>query len=85
MSTLSKRSRIRKTNTAKYEKRDEHREGNTDLDHQRHAACPGGGEDQAVFQRHEANDLGDGIAPRDHHQHPEKNDGERQRQAFTRE
>src|SRR5918995_6328906 len=69
----------------KYKKRDEHRESDTDLDDERHAARAGGSENQAIFQRHEANDLGDRIAPRDHHQHPEENNGERQGQAFTRE
>ena len=65
------------------EQRDQHREGDADLDHERHAARAGGGKDQAVLHRHEADDLRHRVAPHDHHQEAQQDDGERQRQLLA--
>ena len=64
---------------------DQHREGDADLDHQRHALGAGGRQDQAVLERHEADDLADRVAPRHHHQRPEQHDGERESEILARQ
>ncbi len=46
--------------------------GDTDLDHEGHALGAGGGEHQAVLERHEADDLTNDIAPRHHYQQAEQ-------------
>ena len=63
----------------------EHRERDADLDHQRHALGAGGRQDQAVLQRHEADDLADRVAPRHHHQQAEQDDREREGEILARQ
>ena len=46
------------------DERDQDRESHADLHDQRHALGAGRGQHQSVFQRHEADDLADGVAPR---------------------
>src|SRR3546814_7899646 len=50
----------------------EYRKRDADLDNKRHAFCACRGKDQAVFKRHESDNLADGVAPRDHHQEAEQ-------------
>ena len=64
---------------------DQDREGDADLDHQRHALGAGGGQDQAVLHRHEADDLADRVAPHHHHQQPQQHDREGERQVLARQ
>src|SRR5262249_262539 len=64
---------------------DHDRERHAHLHYERHAAHADGGQDQAVLQRHEADHLGDGVAPGDHHQKPERDDRKRQRQVLARD
>ena len=64
---------------------DQDGEGDADLDHQRHALGAGGGKHQPVLQRHEADHLADGIAPRDHHEQAEQHDGEREGEVLARQ
>src|SRR5205814_7394894 len=70
---------------ADHDQRHEDREGDADLDHKRHALGAGGGEDQAVLDRHEADDLAHGVTARDHHQEAEQDHRERERQVLARE
>ena len=49
-----------------------------DFDDKRHAFRYGCRKHEAVFQRHEADDLAHRVAPRHHHQQAEKHDGERE-------
>ena len=62
---------------------DQDRERDQNLDHQRHAFGAGRGQHQAVFQRHEADDLRHRVAPGDHHQQAEQDDSERERQILA--
>ena len=64
---------------------DQDREGDADLDHERHALGAGGGEHQAVLQRHEADHLTDGVAPRHHHQQAEQHHREREGEVLARQ
>ena len=70
---------------AEHDEGDQDREGDGKLHHERHAAGAGCRQDQAVFQRHEADDLGDGVAPGDHHQKAEQDHGEREGEILTRQ
>src|SRR5688572_11851701 len=45
---------------------DQHREGDRELDHERHALGPCGGEDEPVLEAHEAHYLAHRVAPGDH-------------------
>jgi len=45
--------------------------------------APEGGQHEAIFQRHEPDDLGNRVAPRDHHQHAEQDDGQREGKIFA--
>ena len=47
--------------------------------------CAGRCQDQAVFERHEANDLAHGVASRHHHQEAEQHDGEGKSQILARQ
>ena len=67
---------------AEDERADQHVERDAQLDHQRHAVGrAGGGEEQAVLHRQEADHLRHRLAPRDHHQerqqHARHRDAER--------
>src|SRR3954470_4996436 len=70
---------------ADHDQRHEDREGDADLDHQRHALGAGRGEDQAVLDRHEADHLAHGIAARDHHQEAEQDHRQREGEVLARE
>ena len=62
---------------------DQDREGDADLDDQRHSLGARGGEDQPVLQRHEPDNLADGISAGDHHQQPEQDNGQREGQILA--
>ena len=68
---------------ADHDERDQHRERDADFDDQRHAARAGCREDQAVFQRHEADHLADRVAPRHHHQQAQQDHGQREREVLA--
>src|SRR5262245_42300524 len=68
---------------ADHDESDEDREGDADLDHQRHALGAGRGKHEAVLERHEADDLTDGVAPRHHHQEAQQHDRERKGEIFA--
>ena len=70
---------------ADHDQRHQHREGDADLDDERHPPCAGRGEDQAVLDRHEADDLADRIAPGDHHQEAKQDDREREGEVLARQ
>ena len=70
---------------ADHGQRDQHREGDRDLDHERHALGAGGGEDQPVLERHEADHHADRVAPHHHHQHAEQHDRQREGEILARE
>ncbi len=55
------------------------------LDHQRHALGAGRRQHQAVLQRHEADHLAHGIAPRHHHQQAEQHHRQRKRKILARQ
>ena len=66
------------------DERDQHRERDADLHHQRHALRAGRGQVDAVLQRHEADDLADRVAPRHHHQQADQHDRQGQRDILAR-
>src|SRR5690348_18119991 len=59
------------------DKGNQHRKGDADFDDERHSLGARGSEDQAIFQRHKANNLSHGIAPRDHQQQADQKHGQR--------
>src|SRR6185369_7847306 len=68
---------------ADYDEGDQHRKCDADLHDQRHTLGAGGGEHEAVLQRHEADHLAHRVAPRDHHQQAEQYDRERKGEVFA--
>src|SRR5258706_3528147 len=70
---------------ADHDQRHQDREGDADLHHQRHALRAGGGEDQPVLDRQEADHLAHGIAPRDHHQQAEQDHRKRKGEVLARQ
>ena len=81
---MSKRSRMRNRKMPITMKAIRIGEGDADLHHQRHALRAGGGEVDAVLQRHEADHLADRVAPRHHHQQADQHDRQRQRDVLAR-
>src|SRR5438552_6105925 len=63
---------------ADHDQRDEDRERDADLDHQRHALGAGRRQNEPVLDRHEADHLAHGVAPRDHHQQAEQDHRQRE-------
>src|SRR5579875_3493521 len=68
-----------------HDERDQDREGDADLDDERHALGARGGQHETVFERHEADHLAHGVSPRHHHQQAEQNHRQRESQVFARE
>src|SRR3954453_6805056 len=64
---------------------DQDREGERELDDQRHALGPGRGQDQAVLEAHEPDDLAHRVAAGDHHQQAEQDHGEREGDVLARQ
>ena len=67
------------------DKGDQHREGDTNLDHQRHPLGPGRREHQAVLERHEADHLANSVTPSHHHQQTEQHHRQRKGQILARQ
>ena len=64
---------------------DQHVERDAELDHHRHAVGrAGGGEEQAVLHRQEADHLRHRLAPRDHHQERQQHAGQRDAERAAR-
>ena len=68
-----------------HDQRDQNREGDADLDDERHSLGAGRGEDQPVLDRHEADHLAHRVAPRHHDQQAEQDDRQREGEVFAHE